>query len=161
MVVTFQIRNRRGIDNVRRIIHVFPRAVDRAVDDFGFSLKRRLKRSLTTGGSRGGPPLIWNRTLFNSIRWNPKRKELTMVKHGVQLDTMRPHTVALKRGRRIRDWAFEKGNLEVKILAQLQKGIKVRAHPWIAGPTTRAIADLPKMIKRRTSRTVRSKGRRV
>lgn len=155
MVVSLEIRNGRAIDNVNRISRNFPVAVRKAVDDFGFSLQRRLKRNVTAQG------LTWRGKLHKGIRWDVKRKELRMPVHGVYVDSMRPHFVKLKKGRLISQWARTKGNLDVRVAAAEEKSIFVRPHPFIKAPVERTLADLPSMIKRRTSKLVQTRGRSV
>ena len=77
-----------------------------------------------------------------------------MPRYGVALDRMRPHWVKLKRGRLIRQWAYEKGNYFVRAAATAQRSIYVKPKHFIQGPVDRTIADLPKILRRHLDKAV-------
>ncbi len=157
MVVTIQVENRQAINNVNRITTMFPKAVEKGVNDFGRGLQRNMKGEVTRR------KLVWTGKLHKSIRWVKKKNggELRMSRRGAAVDSMRPHRTWVRRGRKMHRWAMQKGNPGVKSIAQRQGFIFVKPHPFIQPVLQRAIARMPRDIKRRTSRTVNSRGRSV
>ncbi len=156
MVVVVEIRNREALTNIQRIVDMFPLAVEDAGNDFGESAARRLRREVSVQG------LIWRGKLLQGIRWVKQSGiggELRMPLEGVYVDSMRPHWVKLKRGRLIRQWAYEKGHYIVRAAATAQRSIFVKPHPFIKAPIERTIADLTTIIKRHTGKVMQTRGR--
>ncbi len=69
----------------------------------------------------------WRGKLTKSIRWEQRRRgligNLFMLRYGIALDRMPPHYVSLKRGRKITQWAKDKGFTG--------RSIFVKPHPFI------------------------------
>ena len=112
----------------------YPRALSAGMIKWGNTLAGFIKLSLRAH--------MWRGKLLDSVRWEqrPRGKigALKMLQYGLALDRMRPHFVALKRGRKITKWAKEHG---------IQgKGVFVKPHPYIDRILNKHIPKLPKFI---------------
>ena len=74
----------------------------------------------------------------------------------IMLDSMRPHYISLKRGRKITQWA--KDTLYPK-LGYLPPAIIVRPHPWIRSANIKAGKNVRKMAEFEIDKAIRNKGR--
>ena len=149
------------IRHLNGIMERLPLAVDDAIQEFGESAVKNLKREVQLKG------LVWRGKLLGGIYWarlSRVRGELRMPLEGIYVDRMRPHWVKLKRGRLIRQWAIEHGifqtegkpftGSELFAAAKEERSIFVRPHPFIDKPLRRSINDLPRILKRHVSRAV-------
>ena len=77
--------------------------INKGIQDWGKNYQESLKLASTAH--------FWSGELYQSIKWRKRGNGgfIEMSDEGVALDTMRPHWVALKRGRKITEWAQAKG----------------------------------------------------
>ena len=91
-----------------------------------------------------------------------------MAQHGIYVDSMRPHWVALKRGREITRWALDRGlavptkfgGAMATIYPVGLRKIFVHPHPFIQRAFYQTVKDI-KLVERRVRRNINSKGRVV
>ena len=94
-----------------------------------------------------------------AVKQSNNRSVVTIPKHGVHLDSMRPHYVKLKRGRLIREWAKRKGNLYIKSALKGEQSIEVKPHPWIDAGLQRSLINIRSILRRRAKNAMdKSKG---
>lgn len=112
----------------------------------------------------------WRGVLNRSIRAVKKSKSswvIKMAKHGVYLDSMRPHWVSLKRGRLITQWAKDRGIIanvsggygEVWMYPVNKRSVYVRPHPFIAHAVTRMNRKAKTIVEKEINKAIRRKGR--
>ena len=91
-----------------------------------------------------------------------------MVKHGINLDRMKNHWVALKRGRDIRRWALDKGiavtagtgrRPRVLIYPFPTTNVFVRRHPFIQTGFLKTVRQAKKPVEKEIDKAIRRKGR--
>ena len=154
-VLKISLINGKAFDNVNKIAINFGKAAQEA----GFDIAKRQQRNLRLQLTRNGT--IWrkNQGLWGSIQARRQSKKISKVfmrRYGIYLDRMKPHYVALKRGRLIRQWALTKGNPTIKAIAEREGSIWVRPHPFISDATARTFRAIPEIIKNRTRRVMQS-----
>ena len=165
MVIAIKINvvNRQAINRVQNIIQKLPPNMEEAGFQYGKLVQRNMRRELTAQG------LIWRRKLWNSIqarRATKTRTEVFMAREGVWLDSMKPHPVWLKKGRLITAWANDpKKGLPIKhsfvmkklsnITGQIERGIMVKPHPWIANAMARSALGLNRIAKEHLDKTLK------
>lgn len=164
MTLTFRVQNRQGINNINRIVLKFPKAPEKAVEDFGMSLQRRVRRNITM------QKLISTGTLHKKSRWSKKKKAFIMPAYGVELETQRPKSVLVKPNTRLWNWVFLKRNIRMhrgttrrfpSLENKVRKGEPITLHKYdvFQTPFANTVKDLPKMIKNHTNAVMRSRGR--
>lgn len=117
-----------------------------------FKIARKTEREIRKEVIMQG--LIWRKRLRDSIkarRISGIRSAVYIVSYGIALDSMRPHVVALKRGRKITIWAREKG--------LKGKSIVVRPHPFIQAGILRGTRRAKQIMDREISNLIKRKGR--
>ena len=70
------------------------------------------------------------RSGINAMKLGKNSYGIAFSKQAMGLDSMRPHWVALKRGRLITQWARDRGLIDPKT-GKLPRAIKVHKHPYI------------------------------
>lgn len=112
--------------------------------------------------------LIDNGNLLNKTRArkiSPNRWAVFMPKYGTQLDSMRPHAVWLRPGRRITDWAKRHGirGFIMKKLSEAkgspQRGISVKKHPFIQPALMRTERKARRIVENEINKAIRRRGR--
>ncbi len=127
----------------------FPDLTRKAMMQWGKVLEREMISSLHTANVKpwGGGKL----SLFKDIQWRQRPKgdigRLFMPLHGVYLDSMNPHHVALKPGRLITKWARQ------RMKGRIPKVIYVRKRPFIKRGYNSAKTKLGPIIKQHLRRT--------
>ena len=122
MVIILQV-DTRELRQVERFSRTFPEALQRSVEEIAKNTQKELRRSISLKG------LSWTGRLREKTRARRKNKntwELSMPQYGIYLDSMIPHFVSLKRGRKITKWARSKG---IKA-----SSLFVKPHPFIDRP---------------------------
>jgi len=162
MVVSVDVKNGKALDKLSGIVTKYPMIVGESGHEFALEYKRQLIWQLT------GRKMLDTWTLFNSIKAEKKSKFRSIVKmalYGVQLETMRPHYVALKRRRKIIGWVKRKYSHGAKVVSGKSKvfrthkgGIKgflyVTPRPWISTAYSKAIVRFPEIIKRKSKKAI-------
>ena len=132
----------------------FPKRMDEAAVEFLEVCQKNIRLALMNKGH------IWRGTLFQSVkvvyRKNMK-SHLNMHKTGIYLDTMKPHWVKLKRGRLIRQWAMQKGNLSIVRAAKRQASIYVKPSPFFDDAYAKSVLRLPQILKKHAKIGVEAK----
>ena len=98
---------------------------------------------------------ILRRQITNPIRTGKGEYTIVMPSTLIALDSMRPHYVALKKGRSITRWAKAKLGIEGRII----KGINVRPHPFIASANRKARKNIRTIAEFEINKTIKSKGK--
>ena len=150
MTITIDVRLKTGhvIDRIKRIRRNVPKQMGNAGYDYVKAAQRQV-RFMHTKTSKS-----WRRSIWNSIqarRLSKNRSVLVIGQKGIFLDSMRPHWVALKRGRLINRWARDRGLTQAAIA---QKSIFVRPHPFIDAGLRRARHKLKPILQRRLKKGV-------
>jgi len=133
------------------LVSRLPNASREGMRKAGEGFERELRRQVLGRG------LIWNARLFQSIHWRQRGNIGTMsvVNYGVALDAMPPHYVSLKRGRKITQWAKEKG-----FDTKRTKAIYVKAphaKGWLTDSTVWFVNYLPEKINEEIGTEINSK----
>ncbi len=142
--MTFQVSIRglpRAIIKLRKYKNGTPIALREGQRRWGNKLVGNMRLALQ--------PHNWTGKTSASVRWKQGKNkgELWIRQAGIFLDSMIPHFVALKRGRKITKWAREKG--------LMGKGIYVRPHPYINRILLNHIPRLDKYIMNEIVRKAR------
>lgn len=157
MVITIKVnvRANQAIQLINNLKFKLPREVSESGFDFAKLVQRNMRLELTKQRLR------WRNKLWSGVqarRQTRNRSVVVVPRHGIWLDSMRPHFVKLKRGRLIRRWAMEKGNERIKAVAKREGSIRVKPHPWIDTPIARSITNLNSIIRKRADKALRESG---
>ena len=98
----------------------------------------------------------FERTISNGIKAKKLKKAtygIVIPRQGIFLDRMRPHWVALKRGRAITRWAKQR-NIINKKTGKLPRAIEVHAHPFVTDGYLRMVNRLDIVANRIANRIV-------
>ena len=170
MVVSIQIDSRK-VDNMitgyRRTIPQAARKGMKMLAQKGVENLRQsaLQAGIHPWGQGKEPSLFGGRGIFKTEFSGGYRIHIT--KHGVALDQMNNHWVALKRTRDIRKWALDKGiavtagagaRPRVLIYPFPTTSVFVRRHPFIAKGLTKTVKDV-KIVGKEVKKAVNRKGR--
>lgn len=156
MVVSFEIENRQGIDNVLRIVNQFPGSVQEASDEFGSFLVRSIKTRI------GLKKAVYTGSFLHKTRWEKKRDggQLIVPLHGVYVSEARSHWVRFKKSRTVlRGWAMAKGSPKIQKAAREGRGMFVKPKHIITPAINSAIGNLDLILKRHTNRVLESRGK--
>ncbi len=170
-MITIQIDAKNAIDMVHNISVNLPRAIDKGMEDLAIKAVDNLREFAFQANikpwGRGKERSIFKGGIFKR-RMAENQYNIYMAKHGIYLDSMSPHWVALKRGREITRWALDRGlAIPLKFGSALTtiypvglRKIWVKPHLFIADAFAKTINDI-KLVERRVRRNVNSKGRVV
>ena len=121
----------RDLANVKGLEKTIPEALYKSVEEIAINAQNELRNQITL------KDLNWRGMLLRRTKARRRSKGIwyvVMPEYGVAVDRMRPHWVALKKGRKITQWAQEKG-LEFHgksfIYPFVSGSIYVRPHPFI------------------------------
>ena len=147
--ITLRI-DRRSISSFNGMLGRLGRVPDMASSAM-FQWGKILEREMVLSARNSGIQK-WRGKLFNGIKWRQKPKgrigRLFMPLHGIYLDSMRTHVVALKRGRLITSWASDKGVKGFR-LSDGTRAIRVRKHPFIRKGYMMARPHLNTLLKQK------------
>ena len=136
-------------DTFTPFVQALPGKVDIAKNVSGYNISRRgatlMKRQLGIARIKK-----FRGELFNGIKAKKVNKNtwgIFIPRKGVFLDSMKPHWVALKKGRLITQWAEERG---VK-----GRAIKVHPHPFIDAGFRSLVATIPSELEQLADKIVR------
>lgn len=149
--VKIDVRNLNAPDKIMKRINNTAKQIQEGAWEFTkiavINMRAKLIQNKTIWrGANGG---LISDSGIRAVRQSKYVSLIKMPQYGDWLDSMTPHFVQLKRGRQIRKWAFEKGNPTVQKLAQQQRGIFVRPHPYIRSAMNQSRVDLRTIIKNR------------
>lgn len=104
----------------------------KALGDAGNKVAHRVKNNMVAELTK--KDLIWRGKLRDSIqvRRRGNINRVTALGYGVALDSMKPHAVYLKRGRKVTQWSKEKRGIGSGFMY-------VRPHPWIRRPVANGL----------------------
>ena len=170
-MITIQIDARNAIDMVHNISVNLPRTIDKGMEELALKSVDNLRQSALDANiqpwGKGKERSIFRGGIFKR-KISETQYNIYMAKHGIYLDSMRPHWVALKRGREITRWALDRGlAIPMKFGGAMAtiypvglRKIWVKPHPFIKDAFAKTIQDI-KLVERRVRRNVNSKGRVV
>ncbi|KKM53677.1 hypothetical protein LCGC14_1554150 [marine sediment metagenome] len=171
MVIAIQVR---GIGKTTQMLDGYTRTIPKAADEGLRKLAKKgvknLRMSATQAGIRP-----WGqgkeRSIFRGGIFARKGKggyNIHITKHGIFMDRMRPHWVALKRGRDIRKWALEKGiattagagaRPRVLIYSFPTSSVYVRPHPYIQKGFLKTVSQTKRTVEKEINKAIRRKGK--
>jgi len=170
MVVTLTIDSRKVENMITGYRRTIPQATRKGMEKLANKSIENLRQSAREAGikpwGKGSERSIFRGGIFKRKKENEWR--IHMNKHGVRLDSMRPHWVALKRTRDIRKWALDKGiavtagtgaRPRVLIYPFPTTSVFVHPHPFIAKGVTKTIKDAKKIPQNEVRKAVNRKGR--
>ncbi len=132
---------RRFFKNVQKRL---PKEIGTAAFEISNNIAGELRKEVVRQG------LIWRGKLHKAIearKVGKMRSGVFMPRYGVALDSMRPHIVALKRGRKITKWAADHG---------LGAGaIRVHPHPFIDVGVKRGLKGAARTVVKRVKKALR------
>ncbi len=99
---------------------------------------------------------VLRRQITNPIRTGRNEYAVVVPSTLIMLDSMRPHVVALKKGRSISRWAKAKLGLEGLVATK----ITVHPHPWIVEANRKARQFIRRLAEREINKKLRRKGKR-
>jgi len=110
-------------------------------------ISKDIANAIAVNAKRKG--LVWTGRLIQNIKSTRKGKSynITMPLYGIYQDRMKPHTVALKRGRKITKWAREKGFNT--------KHVYVKPTPFIKAPLRQQTSMIRARMKKKLGDVVR------
>ena len=160
------------------MVEVIVKVDSKEVDQFVKTLPKKLRESMEKAFQRYGKNTeknfkmasaeagFWSGEVYQSIKWR-KRKlggYLEISQEGIYLDSMRPHWVALKKGRKITEWAQTKGfalsrgrggGADVTIYPFATRSLFVRPHPFIERTQNEEIPKIDQFIKRELDKHIK------
>lgn len=176
--MVFSISINMDTRKVRNMFTGFTRTIPEGADIGARKLAKKavslLKKHAKMAGIKhwggGAKQLLGPNSTTRTKRIGKNNYVIIMPIHGKFLDSMRPHTVWLKRGRLITKWARDRGikGFVMKNLSEqmgtTERGISVRPHPFIRSATT-ALINITKSrhrnpIRREISKKIVRKGTR-
>ncbi len=138
-------------DTATPFLKGLPTKVETAKNVSGWNMARRGTKFLRMSARRAGIQDFRGNLLGpNGMRAKKVNKNtwgIFIPRKGVMLDGMRPHIVALKRGRIITQWAREKG---IK-----GKAIRVHPHPFIEAGWRSLLNSIPSELEEMVNKIVR------
>ncbi len=99
---------------------------------------------------------VIRRQIDNPIRTGRNEYVVVVPSTLIMLDQMRPHVVALKKGRSITRWARAKLGLEGFITSH----ITVNPHPWTIEANKKARRFIRRLAERELNKKIKRKGKR-
>lgn len=140
----------------------FPETTSKAMMRWGKTLERDLKNSLRESGVRPFTGTLQG----NGIRYEQKPNgtvgKLFIRSYGVQLDSMRPHYVQLKKSRTtLTKWASQANSGEIREMSvqvkqsNAQPTIHVKPHPFIRKGYNRARKKLPAILREESDKAIK------
>ena len=138
------------------------RKVQSMLGDVGNQVGHHVKKNLSREANRQG----WGK-IANSVKVDRRGNinSVSVIGYGVHLDSMKPHYVSLKRGRKITKWAkkhsvvrngrrhFTKRRKNKSYIQSGPKGgikggaVYVTPHPWIKRPVSQGMRNVPRLMK--------------
>lgn len=153
-------------DMLGRFATQIPKAGMKDLEEIAKSARREMRRELTL------QKINWTHTLWQNIRIQRIGKSgfgIFVPLYGIQLDTMSPHWVSVKRRAHlglgtsltIEDWIRSKGRGAFKQKTKGRRKIYVRPHKWIDRSVRRATLKAREKARqaRNIKKTIRRKGR--
>jgi hypothetical protein len=170
MVLAIKIDARNATLMLERLNKRIPQAAQEGLRELADLAVQNLKTSAYNAGIKH-----WGkgkeRSIFRGGIHKRKTKtgyDIIMSRHGVYLDSMRSHWVALKRGREITRWALDRGiaiprGRGYRPVATIYPvgltKVYVRKHPFIHDAFIKTVKKV-KIVEKKINKTIRSKGRR-
>lgn len=153
MVLTIQVK----VNDIRlrKFTKKFPKTIPDELGEANVELCNAIQRN--TRNILTAKNNIWRNKLYNSIQVRKLSKNRSVVKiaqEGYYLDSMTPHFVKLKSGRLIRQWAYEKGNENIKRVADRQGSIWVKPHPFMDEAIEKSLIELESIYERRVKKAI-------
>jgi len=146
MVLAITVKS--NITNTLSMFKNLPMNVRKEIGDGMFKIAKSHQRGLRFQLNRTSKRFDYK--IYSGIRaekLSNVRSVVKMPQEGVWLDSMKPHAVQLKRGRRIHAWAMAKGSSRVKEIAMRQGMITVRAKPFIEAGLMRGRKNNDKILQ--------------
>ena len=150
MVVDIKIDTKELIRKVDGYKKTIPKGARRGIFFSALKMQSAIRKEIRDQN------LIWTGRLLKGTRakkLSPNVWGISMPRYGKALDSMRTHWVALKRGRKIRQWYVD------KVSGTVPKAIQVRAHPFIQEPFLRVSRQTRDIVQREVDRAIRRNGR--
>lgn len=170
MVISIQIDTKgvtQMLDNYTRTI---PKAADKGMRKLAKKGVENLRMSALQAGikpwGKGKERSIFKGGIF--ARKGKRGYNIHITKHGIFMDRMSPHWVALKRGRDIRRWALDKGIATtagrglrplVTIYPFPTTSVYVRPHPYIQRGFLKTVQQAKRTVEKEINKAIRRKGR--
>jgi|TARA_R100001530_G_scaffold2717_1_gene4361 hypothetical protein len=148
-----------GVGEVDKFLKGLPKktqkVVGKGIQGWGKNAESNFKLYSTKVGGRKS---FFSGDLYQSIKWRRRGLSgfLEMSEAGFALDHMKPHWVALKKGRKITEWAVDKGLAKLgpggkgitDIYPVTKKSIYVGPHPWIEAGRQKEFKKINRFINR-------------
>lgn len=154
MTIAVNVRIR-GMDRVQRLVSSLPKNLQEDIGNANYNYTKVVERNLKNQLMRTSQRWAGNSKIYPGIRAQRMSKFKSVVKmpvEGVWLDSMKPHWVSLKRGRKITRWAEDRG---VPGYGVTGNAIYVRPHPFIDVALTKSRQKLPRGLKRSLQKSIR------
>ncbi len=170
MVATITINTKKVEQMLDGYTRTIPKAAKKGMEDLAEKTVENLRESAIRAGikpwGKGSERSLFKGGIF--ARRTKKGYNIHMAEHGINLDRMRNHWVALKRGRDIRRWALDRGiattagtgrRPRVLIYPFPTTSVFVHRHPFIQAAFLKSVRQAKKTIVKRIDRAIKSKGR--
>jgi len=146
------------------------RKVQSMLGDVGNKVCHHIKKNLSNEANRQG----WS-SIANSVKVDRRGNinNVSVIGYGVALDSMKPHYVSLKRGRKITKWARQHSIVRngKRHLTKTRAGksyirsgkrggitggaIYVTPHPWISRPVSQGLRNSKRLLRQGMSRLMK------
>ena len=170
-MISIQIDARGAINMLNGLSASVPKALDNGMKKLSERAIASLQESARVARIKhwgGGvePSLFSGRGVF--ARKTNEGYNIYMVRHGIQLDSMPNHWVALKRGRAIRQWAYDRGiavaqgrgkNPLVTLYPFKTGSVFVRKHPFIQRGFRWTVSKAKPTVEKEINKAIRRRGR--
>ena len=153
------VDTKRALDMVRGLEVQIPRGLNNGAKKIASKYAQIYLNQMPQAGIQkwtGQSFAVLKRQITNPIRTGRNEYVVVVPSTLIMLDSMRPHVVALKKGRSITRWAKTKLGLEGLVATK----IIVHPHPWIIDANRKARQFIRRLAEREINKKLRRKGKR-